>query len=77
MKEINHLEIMQQLMRDDPLNALFIMASMFAVDLPRRSSKQKNIEQGKRVQLVYATLREIFYSLHDDESVDCKRGDDL
>ena len=75
MKEINHLAIMQQLMRDDPLKALFVMASTFAVDLPNRNSKRKNLEQYKRVQLAYATLRELSYSIHDDKDVECKRGD--
>ena len=75
MKEINHIEIMQQLMRDDPLKALYVMASTLAIDLPNRNSKRKNLEQGKRVQLAYATLRDLSYSIHDDKAVDCKRGE--
>ena len=77
MNEINHLEIMQQLMREDPLKALYVMASMLAVDLPYRDSKRKNLEQGKRVQLAYATLRDLSYSIHDDKAVDCKRGENV
>lgn len=75
MKEINHIEIMQQLMRDDPLKALYVMASTLAIDLPNQNNKRKNLKQKKRVQLAYATLCDLSYSIHDDKAVDCKRGD--